>query len=213
MIRLVAWFCRPPALETIDVTIEIETKMAISDPQALRQRLTELGANRGRLTLETNLFFDTPDSSLRASDQGLRLRIEQPVKGGSEKIILTHKGPRAHGRLKSRSETELGVSSAAQAIDLLRALGYSQVFSFQKRRESWELDGCQIALDQVPHLGRFVEIEGPSDQAVLTLRSRLGLETAALLSGSYVSMLIAYANEHHLPSRQIIFDSPGDAKE
>lgn len=190
--------------------IEIEAKMALDDPAELQRRLTELKAKRSRLTLETNLFFDTPESALRASDQGLRLRIERPVKGGAEKITLTHKGPRAHGRLKSRSETELGVTSASQAINLLKALGYGQVFSFEKRRQSWELQGCQIALDEVPHLGRFVEIEGPSEQVVLELRIKLGLETASLLSGSYVSMLITYANEHHLLSREIIF--PADSR-
>ncbi len=184
--------------------------MPLKDAAGLEARLKKLGATPGRSIIEINTFFDTPQSTLRSGDQGLRLRVEHDQHNKEHLVTLTHKGPRAHGRVKTRSETEVRVDSAKQAARLLTALGYSPVFMFEKKRRHWTLDECIIAIDTLPHLGDFVEIEGPSEVQVLALRDKLQMNDAPLLQASYISMLLTYLTEHHLATDRVSFN--GHAK-
>lgn len=189
--------------------IEIEAKMPLKDPAALENRLRKLGAKAGRSIIEINTFFDTPQAALRSGDQGLRLRVEHEIDGKSHIVTLTHKGPRAHGRVKTRSETEVIVDNANHAAQLLTALGFLPVFMFEKKRKHWQMDKCIIALDTLPHLGDFVEIEGPSESDVMAARDKLGLGNLPLLQASYISMLLTYLAEHHLTTDRVSFNGHG----
>src|SRR5690242_2508846 len=124
------------------MALEIEAKMRLDDPAVLETRLAAAGAQRGLLVLEENTFFDTPNRLLQTHDRGLRLRTETQVDGPYRRAVLTHKGPRQPGAVKSRSETEVSVSDPAAAADLLAALGFRPTLTFQKYRQRWELDGC-----------------------------------------------------------------------
>lgn len=192
------------------MNIEIEAKMRLSDREQVERKLAALGATLEAELLETNVYFDTDKRALKSSDQGLRIRTER-MADGSQRTTITHKGPRAHGRLKSRSETEVQVHDAADAAELLRALGYSPVLSFEKRRQRWRLDACHVELDTLPHLGQFIEIEGASDEAVLAVREKLGLDKTPLVRASYIAMLTSHIHEHQLNTHTIRFN--GDADE
>ena len=185
--------------------IEIEAKMRLTDRAAVEHRLREAGAVDTGQIVETNTFFDTPEGSLKSSDQGLRVRVEHHEDGG-EVATLTHKGPRAHGQLKSRSETEARVADAHAAAELLGALGYLPVLSFEKRRSRWTLDGCNVELDVLPYVGTFCEIEGDDDESVLAVREKLGLHDTPLIRASYIAMLMSYIRENHLQTRTVRFE-------
>src|SRR5690606_28439442 len=113
---------------------------------------------------------------------------------------------RAHGRLKSRVETELAVDSARAAAEMLTALGYLPALTFEKRRVTWELDGCLVELDTLPHLGDYVEIEGESDEQVLALRDRLGLADVPVLRASYIPRMTAWLRENPRRGRVVGFE-------
>jgi predicted adenylyl cyclase CyaB len=133
----------------------------------------------------------------------LRLRIEQI--GQARRIFVTHKGPRAHGVTKTRAETEAQIVCAEDGERLLSALGYHRVLSFEKRRRRWRLDGCRVELDRLPHLGNFIEIEGPSEEAVLEARNRLDLADEPLIQASYIAMLMTHLAEQGIRERRITF--------
>lgn len=179
------------------MSIEIEGKMRLADREATTGKLRELGASGGDEIFETNTFFDTGQGALKSSDQGLRIRVER-LGDDRRQVTITHKGPRAHGQLKSRNETELGVDSAQDAAQLLTQLGYQPVLTFEKRRQRFVLDGCHVELDHLPYIGDFIEIEGPSDEAVMSVRERLGLSDQPLVKTSYIAMLSTYLREHQL---------------
>ena len=192
------------------MSIEIEGKMRLTDPEAVEHALRELGAEPHGRVFETNTFFDTQQGNLKSGDQGLRIRVEQPEQG-EPVVSITHKGPRAHGQLKNRQETEVRVDDAQQAAALLGAMGYRPVLTFEKRRTRWKLDDCWIELDTLPHLGQFIEIEGPSDEVVMQVREKLGLAEAPLVRTSYAAMMTAHIREHGLRTDLIRFDNePGD---
>ena len=181
------------------MSVEIEIKMRLHDIRELESRLSAMGGEPGGDTIEVNTYLDTADGALRLSDQGLRVRIETPLNQEAPSVAtMTYKGPRAHSEVKRRTELEVAVEPASSAIKLLEALGFGSVRQFEKRRRHWQVDDCVVDIDTLPHLGDFVEIEGPSEQAVLTLRHQLGLDQSPLVQESYVAMLETYLREHHI---------------
>ncbi len=189
--------------------VEIEAKMRLNDREAMIARLDALGAQRVVELSETNSYFDTASGSLKASDHGLRTRVEVTDAGTKDEKItttITHKGPRTLGLLKSRYETELLVDNARDAALLLSALGFHHVLSFEKRRLRYKLDGCHVELDELPVIGRFIEIEGPTEQAVQAVRDRLGLSREPVIRSSYIAMLRTHLQETHSEKVMIRFE-------
>ncbi|MGC4031704.1 MAG: class IV adenylate cyclase [Tepidisphaeraceae bacterium] len=187
------------------MAVEIEAKMKVESLDNTVAKLKTAGGEPVGDFAEVNVFFDTEDRSLLAADQGLRLRVATNVATKAEKYILTFKGPRLHGKLKSREERELDVGNAKDAERFLAALGYQKVLSFEKKRTKWKLAGCSIELDTLPHLGTYVEIEGPSEADVLKVRDTLALNNAPIIKSSYIAMLMAYLQEAGRPDRTITF--------
>ena len=191
------------------MAIEIEAKMRLHHVDAVVARLTELGATKTAELSETNSYFDTPEGQLKTTDQGLRTRVEVTHPNTADEVItttITHKGPRAMGKLKSRFETELSVDNAKDAALLLAALGYQHVLSFEKRRVRYMLDGCTVELDELPVIGNFIEIEGDSDEVVIAVREKLGLADEPIIRSSYIAMLCTHLQEAHSEKTMVRFE-------
>lgn len=172
--------------------LEIEIKLALPNLPDAERRLRELGAAQQVILFETNVFFDWPDGRLKAADEGLRLRIEERVgKLGPPRFRLTYKGPRQSGELKTREEIELLVDDAAAAEGLLGALGLKRVLVFEKLRRVWRLGDCEIALDTLPSLGDYLEIEGISEAAVRAAQAKLALIQEPAITQTYLELLTA----------------------
>jgi adenylate cyclase class 2 len=185
--------------------VEIEAKMKLADPDALRSRLGKLKAKSVGEHLELNMFFDTPDGALKTADSGLRIRV---VRGpeGKQAATITHKGPRSHGQLKSRPEIELTVSDPLAAARLFATLGYHRTLTFEKRRHVYEYGKCEIVIDELPYLGCYVEIEGADDETIMKVRDKLGLSKAPLIRSSYIGILEGYLAEHKIANVDITFE-------
>lgn len=191
------------------MAVEREAKMQVRDHAPVRARLAELGAQRQSSALETDSFYDTEDRRLLAAGEGLRIRRARSLEAGDGQASrVTFKGARQSGLLKTREELEISVSDADAMELVFERIGFVRVLRFEKRRETFMLDGCEIALDEVPRLGRFVEIEGPGEQAVMALREKLGLAEAPLLTSSYVAMLSHQLNDRDPRPRDVRFQVP-----
>lgn len=169
--------------------VEIEAKMRIADLDAVRARLKAVGATFKGRTQEVNRFFDAPDGRLGSADRGLRLRTNTNADTGTASHVVTMKGPRQQGAFKTREELEFTVDDVDAAAAVFTHLGYPLNLSFEKRRESWELDGCKIELDELPVFGTFVEIEADSESAIVSLQQKLGLAGEPNISTGYASMV------------------------
>ena len=185
--------------------MEIEAKMKVDDLASIRAKLAGTGARRLGAFNETNTFFDSADRVLVAGDKGLRLRINQSIDTGKSENIITYKGPRQEGPLKNREEVELTVDDERRAARLFECLGFIKTLSFEKRREYWELDDCEVTLDELPHLGTFVEIEGPGEGAILAVRKRLALDTYPLIKTGYAAMIETFLRESKTATRDVRF--------
>jgi adenylate cyclase, class 2 len=185
--------------------VEIEAKIKLAEHDSIRLTLQRLGATARGKRMEENIFFDRPDHSLRQSDQGLRVRVARDEQTGHESVIVTYKGPRQHGPLKSREEIELRADHPNHAILFLEHLGFERTLSFQKKRESWKLGDCLIELDEVPFLGTYLEVEGPTESAVQETLKTIGLENEPHVNPSYIALLSEYMEKQGRTERVIRF--------
>lgn len=67
------------------------------------------------------------------------------------------------------------------------------------------MSGCSVQLDELPHLGSFVEIEGPAEEVIMKVREQLHLATRPLITASYIAMLITHLQEQGVSQREIMF--------
>jgi predicted adenylyl cyclase CyaB len=186
--------------------IELEAKFKVESHDAVRACLHSAEATRAGCVMETNHIFDDASQTLLAGGRGLRLREYQAIDGCCPQTTLTFKGPRQPGEFKNREEIECSVDPPQAGLDILRSLGFIERICFQKKRESWRLDVCNVELDEVPHLGCFVEIEGPDEQAIRRAQKTLSLDDAEMIKQSYVALLVEYAEKHQLPVDRITFE-------
>lgn len=176
--------------------LEIEVKLKIdkkSQIQSLRRRLKSCDAVPLSFQIEHDVFFDLPGGKLASADKALRMRIFLDKQGRPMGCVLTFKGPRKRGVYKTREEIELSLHRQYHATaQMLKRLGYHKVLEYQKRRESWQLDKCKVELDELPELGWFVEIEGPSEKAISQVLEKLQLASVKQAGETYVEMVLKY---------------------
>lgn len=187
------------------MALEVEAKVKVDSHDAVRQRLRALGARWVSRVLESNHIFDTADRTLLAGGRGLRVRAYVEGEGEVPSAAMTYKGPVHDSKLKVREEIQTAVDDADAAIALLQSLGFVEAVSFEKRRETWQLGDCTIELDELPHLGCYVEIEGPGEPAIEDLLARLELAALTRIRESYIALLVNHCRGHDLPATQISF--------
>lgn len=184
------------AIQPAPPTFERELKFAEVSIDKLRDRLTEMEAERsGQGTFEENWVFDR-EAELETSGRLLRLRKD------GQGAWLTYKGPlRFEGRVRLRVENEVAVDNADTARALLEGLGYSVVRRYQKIRETWRLGGVIIALDHTP-IGDFAEFEGEAAERVAR---RFGFDPNRAERRSYLRLYADYREEHPEAPADMLF--------
>lgn len=175
---------------------ELEAKFRVEGFARVRRALRAAGAVYRGTAILTDEFFDTPDRELYREDRGLRLRRVRILRGGKGGLksgwVLTYKGPRKTSRTaKVRREIETRVDDGGALGEVLRASGMEVFLRIEKRRTSYKLARCLIELDELPELGRFVEIEAPSEAALDAARRKLGL-CAEPITDTYPHMIAAH---------------------
>ncbi|MBE3123752.1 MAG: class IV adenylate cyclase [Planctomycetes bacterium] len=169
---------------------EIEAKVRISNPAVFHSRMTGLAGEPDGPVLEVNCIFDSPDKRLKSAGSALRLREEFSLPGRDpRRTLLTFKGPRVPGPLKRRAEIELEVEAAGPLVAILAELGMAEVFRYEKRRTTWRVADCEVVLDELPHLGWFAEVEGPTEEAVMRVLADVGLAGEPTIPSSYIHLL------------------------
>src|SRR5580765_3451965 len=135
---------------------EVEIKFRVQEMRALARRLRASGFRLAtQSTHEMNTLYDLPGQVLRERKELLRIR-----QYGST-WTLTHKSRGKVSRHSSRTELETKVSDGKTLDAILRALGYSPSFRYEKFRSEWTDGRGQVVVDHTP-IGDFCEIEGKS---------------------------------------------------
>lgn len=185
--------------------LEIELKLKVENFEPIKAKLKQLGAEFEGDFLQTDSYYDDSEDSLVNSDRCLRIRKHKNHLG--EVIELTYKGARENHRFKTRREIGLKVEKAEELAYIFQHLGYKERLTFEKKRSLWDFLGCKIAMDELPLLGKFIEIEGPSDSVIEDAQKKLGLEKIQHTPQSYAHLMEEAIKKTGTKKRKITFDT------
>lgn len=152
---------------------EIEAKFTDIDLDDMRSRLKKVGAT-----------LVTPERLMRRKKFGPHGSTAYArVRDEGDKITMTYKVVE-DWTLHGTKEINLVVNDFDAACAFLEAIGMKQKAYIETRRENWSLNGCDIALDTWPWIPSFVEVEGPSEEAVRSTAALLGCDWGRALHGT-----------------------------
>lgn len=184
---------------------EIEIKFRIGDGDALNRLLKQAGFKQiRRSTHEMNTLYDLPGQKLRKRGEMLRLR-----KYG-EQWLLTHKAKEKSGRHKVRVERETRVANGEHLDQILRALGFTPTFRYEKYRAEWSDGTGHVVVDETP-IGKFGEIEGPPRWIDRTARA-LGIGRDDYITQTYAPMFFEWKRRTRSPATEMTFRAVGVRK-
>jgi len=183
------------------MNIEIEVKFLDINHDDARRRLTRAGAKLEiPIRLMRRTVFDFPDSRLEKSVDGfLRVRDE------GHRITTTYKQFNEALSIDGAKEIETVVGDYDAMIALYKAIGLVAKSEQESKRENWQLDDCEVVLDEWPWLKPYLEIEGPSEQALRAAAKKLGYDWKYAVSGSVTA---AYRAEYDIPRKVSIAATP-----
>ena len=183
-----------------DALQEVEVKLHTPDLAGVKSALETAGATLVKPRVyERNVRYDRADGRLSAQGVVLRLRQDDAVR-------LTFKAEeRVVDGISSRYEAEVEVSDFALMDVILQRLGYEVALVYEKYRTTYELEGAEVVLDELPY-GNFTEIE--SDAATIERAvARLGLAGARRMGGSYVYIFFRLKERLGLAARDCTFEA------
>lgn len=146
---------------------EIEAKFVNVNIEEIREKLKNLNAelvmpmrDMKRVTIDT-LDLKKKNAFLRVRDEG-------------NKTTLTYKQIDTLS-IDGVKEIEVTVSDFETTVALLAEAGLPHGSLQETRRETWQLDGVEVVIDEWPWLNPYIEIEGPSEEAVRGVAAKLAM--------------------------------------
>lgn len=137
--------------------LETEVKILGINKLELEEKVKSLGFKKvfeGELIA---IYYDFEDDRLSNDRSVLRLRKE------GEKSKFTLKLKKSHQKASVNKEYEIEVSSFEEMKSILEILGFKNIKSFRKTRESYKLNNVRIEFDKYhdenEHIPDFIELE------------------------------------------------------
>lgn len=180
---------------------EVEVKLAVGDLATIEQKLGELGAHlKAERVYERNVRYENAARTLTKEGKVVRLRQDKRAR-------LTWKEPsdERDEAVNIRTELEVTISDFDAMDAILQKLGYAPSWIYEKYRTTYELDGCEITLDEMPY-GHFVEIEGERDQ-LAAVQAKIGLADAKNIPQSYSALFEGLKEKLKLSFNDLTFDN------
>ena len=135
--------------------IEVEIRAKIKDINSIKEHLDLIDAQFVNNIEQVDRIFGHSkflDKDTKIIEGGLSARIRQ-VNNTSKlefKEIIRNGGG---------FEIEAKLDNTDSGIELLEKLGFKEAFTISKIRDVYKFNDFEIAIDQVKHLGNFIEIE------------------------------------------------------
>lgn len=184
------------------MAIETEIKFRVADVSGLAERLQAAGFRlETPRQFESNVLYDTPDRSMRARTEILRVRNY----GG--RWSVTHKRLPDNGvgedRHKHRVETETAVADGEVLAEIFLSLGLVAAFRYEKWRSEWTDGEGHCVVDETP-IGNFAELEGRPEW-IDGVAARLGVAQSEYMTLSYGRLFEVWRAEHQSNAEDLTF--------
>lgn len=144
--------------------IEYEYQFRNYDKSKLIKEMKQLGAKKkGEYLFRVNVFNHPnkiEDTYIRVRDEGFR-------------ITMTYKYQPLN---KFADENEIIIDDFDEAITILNNLGCKTKYYYEKIREIWNLDNCEIVFDTIPCNPEIMEVEAVKKKDLIKLIKKLDLE-------------------------------------
>lgn len=167
---------------------ENESKHRVVDEAALLAALAGQSFTEVSNSVHRDEYYDSPAGTLAGGDIVCRLRITPAG------VDAAFKGPRSFQADGShrRIEVEVPVAGADEARAAWERQGLRRTWVLDKRRRVFRHPTRQleIAVDELPGLGLFVELEGPAGE-ISEMRTNLGDALSAAERRNYYELAIA----------------------
>ena len=186
------------------MAIETEIKFRVASVDKLMLQLREVGFHEQTpRAFESNVLYDTPDRTMRARTEILRIRSY------AGKWTVTHKrlpdvgpGEDAH---KHRVETETEVADGNVLAQIFKSLGMVEAFRYEKWRSEWSDGEGHCVIDETP-IGNYAELEG-SPEWIDRSAARIGVDRSVYLTLSYGRLFEQWRAEHHSEANDLTFEA------
>jgi len=193
--------------------MEIEVKLEVHDPAALKRRLRQLGFRVVKARhFESNLLLDFRGEPLRKSRSLLRLR------SADGQGVVTFKGtPIRSGPYKVRPEIETAVGDVHRMQEIFEQFGLRESFRYEKYRTvlapplaaSSKLK-AELVYDETP-IGDYIELEGPK-RWIDRVAKQLGYHRADYIGRSYATLYFSRCRERRIKPGNMVFHKPAGTR-
>jgi predicted adenylyl cyclase CyaB len=169
----------------------VEIKARIADAAALARKAESIADREPQVIVQDDTFFNCTSGRLK-------LRAFSPTAGE----LIFYRRPDQTG--PKESFYVIAATSAPDAMRAALALAYGQCGRVRKQRTVYMVGRTRIHLDEVEHLGHFLELEVVLEEDETTaagvaiahgLMQRLDVDPQQLIEGAYVDLL-AHAHGH-----------------
>jgi predicted adenylyl cyclase CyaB len=148
---------------------EIKVKGFLSENSLIKKGGELLGK-----TIQQDTYFLFEEKVIRVREEG-------------ESLILTEKG-KDHGLLiREKEVSESNITK--KDFDKLKKECKNQIL-LCKTRSIFSLKGVLIVVDDVEHLGYFVEVKGASTKKIMDTLKLLGFENSVIIKESYFDLML-----------------------
>ena len=184
---------------------EVEAKFLNINHESLRSELKAANAIMQQpMRTMKRVNMDYEDKRLQAKSGWLRVRDE------GHRVTLTYK-QLADWTVDGVQEAEVVVSDFDTTVKIFESLGLRAKSYQESKRETWSLDEVEVVLDEWPWVQPFCEIEGPSEDAIKAVATKLGLQWNDAVFGSVEPVYRAeydITDEEFYTLSRMIFDEP-----
>ncbi|MFW9947733.1 MAG: class IV adenylate cyclase [Candidatus Odinarchaeota archaeon] len=191
--------------------IEVEIKVAISNPVSLEENLKKLDGIYVISLDHEDTYFNMPRKlrNFKKTDEALRLRKSIEFNKNDKenttviRSFITYKGKKIDQTTKTREEIEVEIKNFEKMKELFENLGFREIFTVKKERELYEFnfknEKIEVLIDFLPILNQnFMEAEVivESKEEVPPIRAKLfeflkkfGISKSDSIRESYLELI------------------------
>ncbi|MHB9293633.1 adenylate cyclase [Hollandina sp. SP2] len=187
------------------MSIEIELKAWVADPEALRDTLSRGLSLVSRAFEKEDTYWHpvpgSPGGSFPSSGIRIRKETSTDTQGRvNRQVLITYKTKEIRESIEVNYEREFSVSDGPLFEDLLSRFGFEPGIRKHKQGWAWDYEGITVELAQVSGLGWFAELEILEDidqpervaaarTRLLDLLHRLGIDRDKIETRYYTELL------------------------
>ena len=179
--------------------IEYEASFADIDKDDIRERLKKAGAKMIYPEFLMKRYVWHFPKGHEVKGGWVRVREE------ADKITLSVKIVNNNKNIEDQKEACITVDSFEEAKEIINTIGCQEMAYQESKRELWKIGDVEITIDEWPFLEPFVEIEGPSEQAVKDVAKQLDFDYSQAIFGS---VDFQYAAKYGITIAQINTKTP-----